>query len=83
MEKQCALIGAIGSTAECPHAWCAFWEKGDGCQIERLGIDLTNRPLAFYLLDLRRALEGTRDAEAAEQARRELALLAPPELSGA
>jgi hypothetical protein len=88
MEKQCALIEAIGNDAECPRAWCPFWEAGGavveaGCKIERLGIDLANRSLAYYLLDLRHALEGARDAEAAEQARRELALLAPPELSGA
>ena len=41
------------------------------------------RELAHYLLDLRRALERARDAGAAERARRELTLLAPPDLSGA
>jgi hypothetical protein len=86
METQCALIAAIGNDAECPRAWCAFWEKGavveGGCQIERLGLDLSNRPLAYHLLELRRALEASRDEEAAARARRELSLLVPPDLSG-
>jgi hypothetical protein len=87
-EKMCALHNAIGNDAECPRAWCPFWEHGGavasaGCEIERLGFDLTNVDLAHYLLDLRRALESARDEEQAARARRELTLLAPPELSGA
>ena len=88
MNRQCALIKAIGNDAECARGWCPFWEVGgavvqSGCQIERLGIDLGNRDLAYFLVDLRRALEGARDTEASARARRELALLVPPELSGA
>jgi hypothetical protein len=87
-EKSCALHAAIGNEAECPRAWCAFWERGGavvegGCEIERLGLDLSNVDLAHYLLDLRHTLEQARDEEAALQARRELTLLAPPDLSGA
>jgi hypothetical protein len=87
-ERRCALHAAIGNDAECSHAWCAFWEKGGavvegGCEIERLGLDLSNVDLAHYLLDLRHTLEQARDEEAGERARRELTLLAPPDLSGA
>ena len=87
-EKLCALHGAIGNDVACPHAWCAFWEKGGaviegGCEIERLGLDLSNVDLAHYLLDLRHTLEQARDEEAGQRARRELTLLAPPDLSGA
>jgi hypothetical protein len=87
-EKGCALHAAIGNDAECPRAWCAFWEKGGavvegGCVIERFGLDLSNVDLAHYLLDLRNTLDQARDEEAGEQARRELTLLAPPDLSGA
>jgi hypothetical protein len=88
MEKLCELSAVIGNVEECPRGWCAFWERGgavveSGCAIERMGIDLTNIDLAYYLLDLRRALDGARSEEAAEAARHDLAQLAPPELSGA
>jgi hypothetical protein len=84
----CSLSAVIGNVEECPRGWCAFWEHGgavveSGCAIERMGIDLTNVDLAYYLLDLRRALDGARSEEAAEAARHDLAQLAPPELSGA
>ncbi len=88
MEDRCALHEAIGNDAECPHAWCAFWEKGgavapSGCAIERLGLDVSNVDLAHYLLDLRRVLETARDEQAARTARQQLAELVPPDLSGA
>ena len=87
-EKACALHAAIGNDAECPRAWCAFWEKGGavvegGCEIERIGFDLSNTSLAYYLLDLRQAIEEARDEAAAAQARRQITLLVPPDLSGA
>jgi hypothetical protein len=88
MEKLCTLSGVIGNVEECPRGWCAFWENGGavvegGCAIERMGIDLTNVELAYYLLDLRRALDGARSEEAARTARRDLGQLVPPDLSGA
>ena len=88
MEKLCGLSQAIGNIEECPGAWCAFWEHGGavvdaGCAIERLGIDLSNVDLAHYLVDLRRALDGAHSKNEAEAARRQLALLVPPDLSGA
>jgi hypothetical protein len=88
MEKLCGLSQAIGNDQECPRAWCVFWEHGGavvepGCVIERLGIDLSNIDLAHYLLDLRRALDGARNEQEAEVARGQLAMLVPPDLSGA
>ena len=88
MQKLCALAQAIGNVEECPRSWCAFWEQGGavaeaGCAIERLGLDLGNRDLAHYLLDLRRTLDGTRSKEEAETALRQLEQLVPPDLSGA
>ena len=87
-EKACALHAAVGNDAECSRAWCAFWEKGGavvegGCEIERLGLDLSNVDLAHYLLDLRHTLEQARDEEEADHARRELTLVAQPDLCGA
>jgi hypothetical protein len=88
VQKLCALSGAVGSLEECPQAWCAFWETGGavaeaGCLVERLGIDLSGRDLARYLIDLRRMLETARDEAQAEVARRQLNALVPPDLSGA
>ena len=88
MEKFCGLKQAIGNDEECPRAWCSFWEHGGavlepGCTIERLGLDLGNRNLAHYLLDLRRALDESRSAESAQIAQQRLAELVPPDLSGA
>jgi hypothetical protein len=87
MEKLCSLRCAIGSVEECARGWCAFWEHGGavvepGCMIERLGVDVNNVDLAYYLLDLRHALERVRDEEAAALARRDRAALVPPDLSG-
>jgi hypothetical protein len=87
MEKLCKLRAAIGNDEECPRGWCAYWEHGgamaeSGCALERMGVDFTNRDLVYYLNDLRRALEGARDEEAARTARRDLAQLAPPDISG-
>jgi hypothetical protein len=87
MERLCNLRAAIGSAEECPRGWCAFWEKGGvvagaGCALERMGVDFANRDLAYYLNDLRRALESARDEEASAAARRDLSQLVPPDLSG-
>jgi hypothetical protein len=86
MEKLCALSQAIGNDEECPRAWCSFWEHGGavvepGCAIERLGLDLSNRDLAHYLLELRGALDAAGNEAAAQAARRQLALLVPPDLA--
>ena len=88
MEKLCTLSTVVGNVEECPRGWCAFWERGDGvaegrCAIEQMRIDLTNVDLAYYLLDLRRALDGARCEEAAQTARRDVAQLVPPDISGA
>jgi hypothetical protein len=87
MEKLCSLRAAIGNDEECPRGWCAFWEHGGavaepGCAIERMGVDLTNVDLAYYLNDLRRVLDDSRSEADAKAARRDLAQLAPPDLSG-
>jgi hypothetical protein len=86
--KLCALSVVVGNDEPCPHAWCAFWEKGGavvepGCAIERLGIDFSDPALARYLLGLRHELENARDAEAAEQAHKRITSLVPPDISGA
>jgi hypothetical protein len=54
-----------------------------GCAIERLGLDFSDPDFAGYLLDLRHELENARDAEAAEDARRRMTSLVPPDISGA
>jgi hypothetical protein len=86
MEKLCDLSRAIGNDEECPRAWCSFWEHGGavvepGCAIERLGLDLANRDLAYYLLELRGALDAAGNEAAAAAAHRQLALLVPPDLA--
>jgi len=86
--KRCALSQAIGNDEECSRAWCAFWEQGGavieaGCAIERFGLDVRNRDLAYYLLDLRRALDAARNEEEADTARRQLAAFVPADLAGA
>jgi hypothetical protein len=88
MEKLCALTSAIGNVEECPRGWCSFWEGGGavvepGCTIERLGVDLSNVDLAYHLLELRRALDASRNAAEAEIATHQLRALVPPDLSGA
>jgi hypothetical protein len=86
--KLCSLSVGAGSDEACPSGWCAFWEKGGavveaGCAIERLAIDFSDPSLARYLLDLRHELENARDTEAAEQARKRVTSLVPPDISGA
>jgi hypothetical protein len=85
--RLCSLSVAVGNDAECPGAWCAFWEKGGavveaGCAIERLGIDVRDPALAGYLLEVRRDLEEARDAEAAKEAHDLIAVIVPPDISG-
>jgi hypothetical protein len=85
MEELCELHAAVGTVEECPHAWCVFWEKGGavvepGCAIKRIGIDLTNTDLVYYLIDLRRALERARSVEEAEAAQRAFGRIRPPGL---
>ena len=86
--KLCSLSVVVGNDEACPRGWCAFWEKGGavvegGCAIERLGIDFSDPEFARYLLDLRHELENARDADAAEEARRRMTSLVPPDISGA
>jgi hypothetical protein len=86
MEKLCTLRAAIGNDEECPRGWCGFWEHGGavaqpGCLLERLGLDLSNAQLAYYLNDLRRALDAAAGEDAAARSRRELAQLVPPDLA--
>jgi hypothetical protein len=88
MTKLCTLSAVAGDGEECPHGWCAFWERGGavvepGCAIDRLGIRIDEPELARYLLDLRRELEAVRDAEASQRAAKHLAELAPSDISGA
>jgi hypothetical protein len=86
MERElCELQGAIGNVGECPRGWCAFWERGGavvepGCAIRRMGIDLDKVDLAYYLLDLRRALEEVRSAEEAQAAARTFGQVRAPGL---
>lgn len=87
METLCTLKAAVGNPEECTRGWCAFWEHGGavvepGCALERLAPDLTNVDLGYYLLELRQALERARDGEASALARRDLAQVVPPDLSG-
>lgn len=82
MEELCELHAAVGNVEECPHGWCAFWERGGavvepGCAIGRMGVDLTNVDLAYHLLDLRRALEQARSLEETEAARRAFGQVRP------
>jgi hypothetical protein len=84
MDKLCTLRAAIGNDEECPRGWCAFWERdavAPGCVIEHLGLDLSNVQLAYYLNDLRRALDSAAGEHAAAHSRRELARLLPPDLA--
>ena len=76
-QRDCSLrLAADGSTELCPAERCAFWEPGGavmegGCVLERLAVDLTERDLAEYLLEVRQRLEGRRSDEEAEEAHRE------------
>jgi hypothetical protein len=83
--EACHLSAAIGNVEQCPRGWCAFWESGGavvepGCAIARMGVDLRNVDLAYYLLDLRRALEQVRSAEDAQAAGRTFGQVRPPGL---
>jgi hypothetical protein len=85
MEELCELHAAVGNVEECPHGWCAFWERGGavvepGCAIRRMGVDLKNVDLAYHLLDLRRALEQARSLEEAQAARGAFGQVRPPGL---
>jgi hypothetical protein len=85
MANLCTLSVVAGDDEECPHGWCAFWENGGavvepGCAIARMGVELSNVDLAYYLLDLRRALEAARSAEDAEAARQSFGQVRPPGL---
>ncbi len=80
----CRLASALGEADPCPGKACPFWEEGRivcGCGLERLGLDLEDSELASSLLDLRRALEATRDARRRDLARRAFGGLAPADLS--
>jgi hypothetical protein len=75
--QTCTLrLVAQGKSEACPHEQCAFWEAGGAvvggaCFVERLGVDLTTRDLAMYLLDVRERLEQAKDLVEAEAAHRE------------
>jgi hypothetical protein len=77
--KICSLrLAAEARVEPCPGERCAFWEPGGaviegGCLLERLSVDLTQRDLAEYLLDVRQRLEQRRGGEEAEEAHREFA----------
>ena len=81
----CRLHLTLGAVAECPEGACPFWEEGGaalppGCSLERLGVDVERPDLAWYLLELRRQLEESRNREEREQARRAFRDLVPPGL---
>jgi hypothetical protein len=83
--EACHLSAALGNIEECPHGWCAFWERGGAvvepeCAIKRMGFDLGNVDLAYHLLDLRRALEQVRGVEDAKAAGRRFGQIRPPGL---
>jgi len=75
----CSLrVAAEARVEPCPRDRCGFWEAGGavmegGCVLERLGVDLTQRDLAEYLLNVRQRLEQGRATEEAEEAHREFA----------
>jgi hypothetical protein len=77
--KICSLrLAAEARVEPCPGERCAFWEPGGaviegGCLLERLGVDLTQRDLAEYLLEMREGLDRGRLADEAEEAHREFA----------
>jgi hypothetical protein len=77
--KTCSLsFAAHGEIEVCPEDRCAFWEPGGAvltgnCLVERLGIDVRDKELAAYLLEVRERLEQARDSSEAEAAHREFA----------
>jgi hypothetical protein len=86
-ERLCRIKLAVHELEICPEGACPFWETGGavvepGCGLERLQLDLDRPDLAEYLVELRRTLETARNATEHAEARRALAGLVPPELSG-
>jgi hypothetical protein len=74
--KACSLRVAVGEHELCPGARCAFWDERDGCEIEHLQLPVDqNRELARHLLDLRLAVESSRDETELANAHRRLAEL--------
>jgi hypothetical protein len=86
-ERLCRIKLALSEVEACPQGACPFWEPGGavleaGCGLERLQLELDRPDLAEYLVGLRHALETARDSREREEARRALADLWPPELTG-
>jgi hypothetical protein len=86
LKTLCRIKLTLEETEPCPEGACPFWEHGGaviefGCGLERLPLELDRPDLARYLLDLRSALEATRDARERELARQAFAVLVPPDLS--
>jgi hypothetical protein len=86
-ERLCRIKLTLGDVEPCPEGACPFWEGGgalidEDCGLERRGIDLDRPDLAAYLVELRARLEQARDESERAEARRALAGLVPPELSG-
>jgi hypothetical protein len=72
---RCPLQYAAGRVEVCPGPGCPFWEEGGavlpgGCIVQRLGLDLDNRPeLAHALLQVRHKLDQALDREDEDEAR--------------
>ena len=79
MTHLCRLHLATGRVDECPQAWCPFWDR-DGCAFEALKLEHTHVNLAAYLLEVRTALETTRDREELRKMVDELGSRLPPGL---
>jgi hypothetical protein len=69
----CRLHSAVGRVERCPGAACPLWivDTGrSGCALAGIQAELTGSPgLAYYLLELRLALEGARTSEERMNAR--------------
>ncbi len=86
-EALCGMKLTLGEVEACPQGACPFWEHGgtvleSGCGLERLPLELDRTSIAEYFVELRERLEAARDDEERVAARRALAELVPPELSG-
>ena len=86
-ERLCRIKLAVSEVEACPLGACPFWEAGGavvqaGCGLERLPLELDRPDVAGYLVDLRHALESARTARERAEARRLMADLWPPELTG-
>ena len=80
----CRIAVTVGAAEPCPGPSCPFWEdtvRSHGCGLERLALDDADPQLASYLLELRHALEETRELRERDAARRAFAALVPPELA--